>query len=203
MQVNGASLIHDDLPYMDNVDSRRGQPSTHIIYGEDMTILAGDALLSLGFHHIVLNTPSDVVPQDRLIQVITEIARAVGSTGMAAAHFLDNEATPNATQFAQQYKFGELGQCSAVCGGLLGGASDDEIQRLRKYGRAVGVLYRVVEDIVEADGNGKRKSESYVSKALEVVEDLKSLAKKELEGFQKYGDKVLPLQGFIDFVIDI
>nr|ALT07956.1 putative geranyl diphosphate synthase small subunit type II.B [Leucosceptrum canum] len=211
--VHAASLIHDDLPYMDDAESRRGQPTNHTVYGEDMAVLAGDALFPLGFRHIVLNTPPDVVPQARLLQVITEIARAVGSTGMAAGQFLDIEGRPNAIEFVQEKKFGELSQCSAVCGGLLGGASDDEIQRLRKYGRAVGVLYQVVEDIMEArtetgkDGNCKKKGKSYVSvygveKALEVAEDLKSVAKKELDGFEKYGEKVLALHSFIDFATE-
>nr|QEY10181.1 geranylgeranyl pyrophosphate synthase [Scutellaria barbata] len=211
--VHAASLIHDDLPYMDDAQSRRGQPPNHTVFGADMAILAGDALFPLGFHHIVLNTPTDLVPQTRLLQVIVEIARAVGSTGMAAGQFLEIEGRPNAVEFVQEKKFGELGQCSAVCGGLLGGASDDEIDRLRKYGRAVGVLYQVVDDILEAemetkkDAKRKNKGKSYVSvngveKALEMAENLRFEAKKELDGLEKYGDKVLPLYGFIDYATE-
>ncbi|KAG5247979.1 heterodimeric geranylgeranyl pyrophosphate synthase small [Salix suchowensis] len=148
--VHAASLIHDDLPCMDDDPSRRGQPSNHKIYGVDMAILAGDALFPLGFSHIVSQTPSDLVPEQRLLRVIAEIARAVGSKGMAAGQFLDLEGGPNAVEFVQEKKFGEMGECSAVCGGLLAGATDDEIQRLRRYGRAVGVLYQVVDDILEA-----------------------------------------------------
>lgn len=199
---------------MDDDPSRRGQPSNHTIFGVDMAILAGDALFPLGFRHIVSYTPTDLVPETRLLQVIAEIARAVGSTGMAAGQFLDLEGGPNAVDFVQEKKFGEMGQCSAVCGGLLAGASDDEIQRLRKYGRAVGILYQVVDDILEAktetekkDEKSKKKGKSYVSvygvdKAMEVAEDLRSQAKKELDGLEKYGEKVLPLYSFVDYAAD-
>nr|ALT07954.1 putative geranyl diphosphate synthase small subunit type II.A [Leucosceptrum canum] len=205
--VHAASLIHDDLPCMDDDPSRRGQPSNHTIFGVDMAILAGDALFPLGFRHIVSHTPTDLVPETRLLRVIAEIARAVGSTGMAAGQFIDLEGGPNAVDFVQEKKFGEMGQCSAVCGGLLAGASDDEIARLRKYGRAVGILYEVVDDILEAKSESEKKEKSYVSvygvdKAMEMAEDLRSQAKKELDGLEKYGEKVLPLYSFVDYAAD-
>ncbi|KAG8364438.1 hypothetical protein BUALT_Bualt19G0128800 [Buddleja alternifolia] len=209
--VHAASLIHDDLPCMDDDPSRRGKPSNHTVFGVDMAILAGDALFPLGFRHIVSHTPTDLVPETRLLRVVAEIARAVGSTGMAAGQFLDLEGGPNAVDFVQEKKFGEMGQCSAVCGALLAGASDDEIQRLRKYGRAVGVLYQVVDDILDAktetDEKNKKKGKSYVSvygvdKAMEVAEDLRSQAKRELDGLEKYGEKVLPLYSFLDYAAE-
>ncbi|KAL5788923.1 hypothetical protein ACOSP7_005872 [Xanthoceras sorbifolium] len=212
--VHTASLIHDDLPCMDDDPSRRGQPSNHTIYGVDMAILAGDALFPLAFRHIVSNTPTSLVPETRLLRVIAEIARAVGSTGMAAGQFLDLEGGPNSIEFVQEKKFGEMGECSAVCGGFLAGAEDDDIERLRKYGRAVGVLYQVVDDLLEAktrsdkdEKNKKRKGQSYVAfygveKAMEVAEDLRAKAKKELDGFQQYGEKVLPLYSFVDYAAD-
>jgi geranylgeranyl diphosphate synthase type II len=200
---------------MDDDPSRRGQPSNHKIYGVDMAILAGDALFPLGFRHIVSHTPSDLVPEPRLLSVIAEIARAVGSTGMAAGQFLDLEGGPNSVEFVQEKKFGEMGECSAVCGGLLAGAKDDEIQRLRRYGRAVGVLYQVVDDILEAktmkskvdEDKKKRKGKSYVAfygveKAIEVAKELRAKAKKELDGFEKYGESVLPLYSFVDYAAD-
>lgn len=195
---------------MDDDPSRRGQPSNHTIFGEDMAILAGDALFPLGFRHIVSHTPKDLVPETRLLRVIAEIARAVGSTGMAAGQFIDLEGGPNAVDFVQEKKFGEMGQCSAVCGGLLAGASDDEIEHLRKYGQAVGVLYQVVDDIEGAESRAEDKDErkgngkSYVSvygveKAKEVAEDLRSQAVRELDRLGKYGEKVLPLYSFVDY----
>jgi geranylgeranyl diphosphate synthase type II len=213
--VHAASLIHDDLPYMDDDPSRRGRPSNHTVFGVDMAILAGDALFPLGFRHIVSATPPNLVPEAQLLRVITEIARAVGSTGMAAGQFLDLEGGPNAVELVQEKKYGEMGECSAVCGGFLGGAGDDDIQRLRRYGRAVGVLYQVVDDILEEKMKGeereeeeeKRKGKSYVrkygvEKAMEVAEDLRAKAKGELDGFEKYGERVFPLYSFVDYAAD-
>lgn len=200
---------------MDDDPSRRGQPSNHKVYGVDMAILAGDALFPLGFQHIVSTTPFNLVPESRLLHVTAEIARSVGSTGMAAGQFFDLEGGPNMIEFVQEKKFGAMSECSAVCGGLLAGAEDYEIERLRRYGRAVGVLYQVVDDLLEekesSSGNGnlkyKKKAKSYVSfygaeKAMEVAEDLRKKAKKELDGFEQYGDNVLPLYSFVDYAAD-
>ncbi|KAK4803556.1 hypothetical protein SAY86_003373 [Trapa natans] len=215
--VHAASLIHDDLPCMDDDPSRRGQPSNHTVYGIDMAILAGDALFPLGFRHIVSHTPPDLVPEHRILRVIAEIARAVGSTGMAAGQFLDLEGGPESFRFAQEKKFGEMAECSAVCGGLIAGAEDEEIQRLRRYGKAVGVLYQVVDDILEEkrkergvtepEKNKAKRGKSYVQvygieKALEVAEELRAKAKRELDGFEKYGDTVIPLYSFVDYAAD-
>ncbi|KAK3001798.1 hypothetical protein RJ639_022013 [Escallonia herrerae] len=211
--VHAASLIHDDLPCMDDDPSRRGRPSNHTVFGVDMAILAGDALFPLGFRHIVSHTPSNLVPEPRLLRVVTEIARAVGSTGMAAGQFLDLEGGPNSVEFVQEKKYGEMGECSAVCGGLLAGAADDDIQRLRRYGRAVGVLYQVVDDVLEEktiqdkDEKKKKNDKSYVGvygveKAMDVAEDLRAKAKRELDGFEKYGERVFPLYSFVDYAAD-
>ncbi|XVF45592.1 hypothetical protein PTKIN_Ptkin02bG0218500 [Pterospermum kingtungense] len=212
--VHAASLIHDDLPCMDDDSERRGQPSNHTIYGVDMAILAGDALFPLGFQHIVSRTPTALVPEARLLRVIAEIARTVGSSGMAAGQFLDLKGGPNSVDFIQEKKYGEMSECSAVCGGLLAGAKSDEIERLRRYGRAVGVLYEVVNDVLEAKLKEKdemeknqKKGKSYVTlygveKAMELVEELQTKAKNELDGLDKYGDSVAPLYSFIDYAVN-
>uniref|UniRef100_A0A224XGS4 Geranylgeranyl pyrophosphate synthase n=1 Tax=Hypericum perforatum TaxID=65561 RepID=A0A224XGS4_HYPPE len=214
--VHAASLIHDDLPCMDDAQSRRGQPSNHTVYGVDMAILAGDALFPLGFRHIVNNTPVELVPEERILRVISEIANTVGSKGMAAGQFLDLDGSPNAVEFINVKKFGEMSECSAACGGLLAGASEDEVRRLRRYGRAVGVLYQVVDDILEAkaaqseeddDKKRRKKRKSYVAmygleKAMEVAQELRAKANMELDGFEKYGETVLPLYSFVDYAAD-
>ncbi|MBA0793152.1 hypothetical protein Gohar_017577 [Gossypium harknessii] len=211
--VHAASLIHDDLPCMDDALERRGQPSNHKVFGDDMAILAGDALFPLGFHHIVMHTPPELVPESRLLRVIAEIARTVGSSGMAAGQFLDLKGG-NTVDFIQEKKYGAMGECSAVCGGLLAGAEDDEIERLRRYGRAVGVLYEVVNDVLlskstekEGTEGQEKKGKGYVrlygiEKSMEIMEELRSKAKNELDGFEKYGDCVAPLYSFIDYAIN-
>ncbi|XP_031280324.1 heterodimeric geranylgeranyl pyrophosphate synthase small subunit, chloroplastic-like, partial [Pistacia vera] len=184
------------------------------LHSPSLTFLAGDALFPLGYEHIVSHTPSDLVPETCILRVIAEIARAVGSTGMAAGQFLDIEGGPNSIEFMQEKKFGEMGECSAVCGGLLAGAEDDEVHKLRRYGRVVGVLYQVVDDLLDAktqseedEEKTKKKGKSYVvvygvDKAMEVAEELRTKAKKELDGFEKYGEKVVPLYSFVDYAAD-
>nr|DAD41737.1 TPA_asm: hypothetical protein HUJ06_016060 [Nelumbo nucifera] len=207
-QVHAASLIHDDLPSMDDDLVRRGRPTNHAVFGVDMAVLAGDALFPLGFEHIVSQTPPELVPETRLLRVIAEIARAVGSTGMAAGQFLDLEGDAS-VEFVQEKKFGEMAECSAVCGGLLGGAEDEEIERLRKYGRAVGVLYQVVDDVLEAKSKRERgevwskRSKSYagvfgIDRALEWAQELRSKAIAQLDGLERHGDRVTPLYSFVD-----
>ncbi|CAH2075804.1 unnamed protein product [Thlaspi arvense] len=210
--VHAASLIHDDLPCMDDDPVRRGKPSNHTVYGADMAILAGDALFPLGFQHIVSHTPPELVPRATILRVISEIARTVGSTGMAAGQYVDLEGGPFPLSFVQEKKFGAMGECSAVCGGLLGGATEEELESLRRYGRAVGMLYQLVDDVREDDdGNNnnkkkKKKKNSYAGffgaqRAMEMAEELRANAKKELQVFDKYGggDAVAPLYSFVDY----
>lgn len=196
--VHAASLIHDDLPCMDDDPVRRGKPSNHTVFGADMAILAGDALFPLGFHHIVSLTPPHLVPPSTILRIISEIARTVGSTGMAAGQYVDLEGGPFPLSFAHEKKFGAMGECSAVCGGLLGGATDDELQSLRLYGRAVGMLYQVVDDIT--DDNKNFSGVFGTERALEMADELSVKAKKELRVFDKYGESsVAPLYSFVDY----
>ncbi|GMN19861.1 hypothetical protein TIFTF001_049956 [Ficus carica] len=206
--VQAASMTRDDLlPFMNDDPQRRGKPSDDRIYRADMAILTGIALFPLGFQHIVSHTPSDLVPEARILRVIAELSYSIGSTGTASGKLLDLEGEPNSVESVLQKKFGQMGECSAVCGGLLAGADEEEVESLRRYGRAVGVLYQVVDDILEEKSN-KGQGKSYVGvygveKALEVAEELRDEAKKELDGFaKKYGDTVLPLYSFLDYAVD-
>lgn len=213
--VHAASLIHDDLPCMDAAPLRRGSPSSHARFGVDLAVLTGDALFPLAFTHVVARTPAPLVPPRTILRVIAEIARAVGPTGMAAGQMLD--LSPGGREDAMtvlERKFGEMAECSAVCGGLLGGAGDEELGGLRRYGRAVGVLYEVVDDVLmEGEGgngrSGKMRSNASVVRAMgmersmEIVEELRGKAKEELKVFgEKYGERVLPLYSFVDYAVE-
>jgi geranylgeranyl diphosphate synthase type II len=213
--VHTASLIHDDLPCMDDDPIRRGQPSNHTVFGVDMAVLAGDALFPLGFEYIVSST-SDV-PPDRIVKVIAQIAKTVGSQGMVAGQYMDlgstgnNKFDPSLVEFIHERKFGIMAECSAVTGGIIGGATDEEVERLRNYGRSVGVLYQIADDILEEEalleGNGviRKNKTSYpraygLEKAREIAETLRSNAKMELSGFDR--GKSAPLYSFVDYAID-
>jgi geranylgeranyl diphosphate synthase type II len=212
--LHAASLVHDDLPCFDAAPTRRGRPSTHAAFGTDMAVLAGDALFPLAYTHVIAHTPSpDPVPHAVLLRVLAELARAVGSTGMAAGQFLD---LAGATALGEDEvmrvltkKFGEMAECSAACGAMLGGAGPDEEAALRRYGRTIGVLYELVDDIRSASGNGKMRRNASVlralgmDRALGIVEELKAQAKTEADRFgDKYGDRVLPLYSFVDYAVE-
>ncbi|XP_010905229.1 heterodimeric geranylgeranyl pyrophosphate synthase small subunit, chloroplastic [Elaeis guineensis] len=213
--IHAASLVHDDLPCFDAAPLRRGRPSTHARFGVDMAVLAGDALFPLAFSHVVARTPRDLVPPATVLRALAEIARAVGSTGMAAGQFLDLTGAAAAGEAdvvaVLEKKFGEMAECSAVCGGILGGAGEEEAEGLRRYGRAVGVLYELVDDILMADAgsNGKMRSNARavaalgMERAMEMVGELQGKAKRELQRFgDKYGDRVLPLYSFVDYAVE-
>ncbi|KAJ6800633.1 heterodimeric geranylgeranyl pyrophosphate synthase small subunit, chloroplastic [Iris pallida] len=213
--VHSASLVHDDLPCMDASPLRRGRPSTHSLFGPALAVLAGDALFPLAFHHIISQTPASLVPPSALLAVISEISRAVGSTGMAAGQCLDLTTTSSSCSDdileIVDKKFGEMAECSAACGGIIGGGTEEEVGRLRKYGRAVGVLYQLVDDVLmeEANGTTMRSNGSVVravgmERALEMVEELRETAKRELdEGFgDRYGDGLMPLYSFVDYAVE-
>ncbi|KAJ3706797.1 hypothetical protein LUZ61_010502 [Rhynchospora tenuis] len=213
--VHAASHVHDDLPCMDAAPLRRGRPSTHAQYGVDVALLVGDALFPLGYNHVIAKTPPDLVPRDALVSVLNEIARTVGCTGMAAGQLLDltGAAASGEVEVLQvlEKKFGALAECSAVCGGMLAGAGEEDQAALREYGRTVGVLYELVDDVLmESNGQaGKMRSNVSVvrtlgmERALELVEQLRDKAKNGLQRFgDQYGDRVLPLYSFVDYAVE-
>ncbi|KAJ1703084.1 hypothetical protein LUZ63_002863 [Rhynchospora breviuscula] len=213
--VHAASHVHDDLPCMDAAPLRRGRPSTHAQYGVDVALLAGDALFPLGYTHVIAKTPPDLVPRDALLSVLIEIARTVGCNGMAAGQLLDltGAAATGEVEVLQvlEKKFGGLAECSAVCGGMLAGAGEEDQAALRQYGRTVGVLYELVDDVLmESNGRaGKMRSNASVvrtlgmERTLELVEQLRDKAKNGLQRFgDQYGDQVLPLYSFVDYAVE-
>eukprot|EP00250_Pteridium_aquilinum_P013720 c21530_g1_i1 orf=146-1168(+) len=209
--VHTASFIHDDLPCMDDDELRRGKAANHKVFGEDLAILAGDALYALGVEHIARNS-TDVCP-DKLLRVIAELGKAVGSEGMVAGQYLElasnesgQELTFEGLQDMHLRKTGAYAECSTVCGAILGGADEDQIQSLRQYGRALGLLYEVVEDMTEQRSKESVKlPSSYIrvlglDKCKAYAKQLRSEAKSCLSGFD--AKKALPLLCFVDQLAD-
>ncbi|CAI7802006.1 unnamed protein product [Closterium sp. NIES-54] len=146
--IHTMSLIHDDLPCMDNDDFRRGKPTNHKVYGEDVAVLAGDALLSFAFEHVARATPASV-PAERVVRVIADMGKAVGSEGLVAGQIvdLDSESDPSVgvetLEYIHVHKTAALLEVSVVAGAVLGGANDDQVERLRKYAQFVGLGFQV------------------------------------------------------------
>lgn len=151
--VHTMSLIHDDLPCMDNDDLRRGKPTNHKVYGDDTAVLAGDALLSLAFEHLA--TRSVGVEPDRVVQAIRELASAVGSLGLVAGQIVDlssegkQDVDLNKLEYIHVHKTAKLLEAAVVGGAVLGGGSSNKVERVRKYARSIGLLFQVVDDILD------------------------------------------------------
>lgn len=151
--IHTMSLIHDDLPSMDNDDFRRGKPTNHKVYGEEMAILAGDALLSLSFEYIARETKG--VDAQRVLQVIVEVGKSVGSEGLVGGQVVDIKSEGDSSvgldtlKYIHEHKTAALLESAVVSGAILGGAGPEDIERLRKYSRSIGLAFQVVDDILD------------------------------------------------------
>nr|AKR53701.1 chloroplast geranylgeranyl diphosphate synthase [Haematococcus lacustris]APX64485.1 geranylgeranyl pyrophosphate synthase GGPPS1 [Haematococcus lacustris] len=150
--IHTMSLIHDDLPAMDNDDFRRGRPTNHKVYGEDIAILAGDALLSFAFEHIARDTKG--VPADAVLKVIMELGRAVGAQGLSAGQAVDiksegQEVGLEVLEYIHHHKTAALLEAAVVCGALVGGADTATVEKLRKYALNIGLAFQVIDDILD------------------------------------------------------
>lgn len=145
------SLIHDDLPALDNDDLRRGKPTCHVVYGEAIAILAGDALQTLAYE--VLSRLK--APAEARVRIIEEIARGTGTVdGMIGGQVKDLEAErqkPDAEtlEYIHRSKTGALITASLVSGAIYAGAAMPEVQRLRDFGRAIGLAFQIVDDVLD------------------------------------------------------
>ncbi len=153
--VHCYSLVHDDLPAMDNADMRRGKPTTHKKYDEATAILAGDALLTLAFE-ILADPRTHEDPKVRCT-LVTALAKASGVNGMVGGQMLDliaetTEIDMGAITRLQRMKTGELIAFSAEAGGILGKASPQHLNALRAYAHDLGLAFQIIDDLLDAEG---------------------------------------------------
>jgi geranylgeranyl diphosphate synthase type II len=158
--IHTYSLIHDDLPAMDDDSLRRGRPTNHVVHGEGMAILAGDGLLTEAFA-LLATEPRDPNLAARQIRTIQTIADAAGARGMVGGQAIDLLAVGSTTfdeyslQDMHARKTGALIRAAAVSGAIMGGGSDDEIRAVGEYGRNVGLAFQIVDDILDVEGDPK------------------------------------------------
>ncbi|AHF07376.1 polyprenyl synthetase family protein [Desulfitobacterium metallireducens] len=153
--IHTYSLIHDDLPAMDNDDYRRGRLANHKVFGEGKAILAGDGLLTYAFELIARPLP---VNAERQLRVIQEVAQAAGPEGMVLGQVLDLEAegktlTLGEIEQIHQHKTGAMLVVSARMGGILGGGTEAQIQALTRYAQALGLAFQIKDDILDLEGD--------------------------------------------------
>jgi geranylgeranyl diphosphate synthase type II len=151
--IHTYSLIHDDLPALDNDDLRRGKPTCHKKFGEALAILAGDALLTLAFETIGA-TP---VPAERRVAMLTEISSAAGTVnGMVGGQVADLEAErkavdPQMLEYIHRSKTAALIRASITAGALCAGAGANDVARLRRFGETIGWAFQVTDDILDVE----------------------------------------------------
>ncbi len=157
--IHTYSLIHDDLPAMDDDSLRRGQPTNHVVHGEAMAILAGDGLLTEAFA-LLATEPRDPALAPRKIRAIQIVATAAGACGMVGGQAIDILAVGAATTFDRESlqdmharKTGALIRASALAGAVMAGASDTAIHAVDDYGQQLGLAFQIVDDILDVEGD--------------------------------------------------
>ena len=216
--VHVYSLIHDDLPCMDDDDLRRGKPTVHKKYDEAMAVLTGDALLTLAFQILAQD---EVVRDPNLrLELIADLASASGVYGMIGGQVMDiyadgEDREENHIQNLQALKTGALIQYAAQTGAKLQGASKDDLQNLERYAQALGLAFQIRDDILDTEGDAAEMGKAagkdaglgkatFVSiHGLENAKMLASKLGKEAKlALSGYGDKAAALIGAVDFVLE-
>ena len=156
--IHTMSLIHDDLPAMDNDDLRRGRPTNHKVFGEANAILAGDALLTRAFEMVALRSPG--VAADRLLAVVAELSLAAGAPGLVGGQVVDlacegQQVDLDTLEYIHLHKTGALLRACVVAGALVGGAGDDLLTALRTYARGIGLAFQIIDDILDVTASSE------------------------------------------------
>ena len=216
--IHTFSLIHDDLPAMDNDSLRRGVPTNHTVYGDAIAILAGDALVTQAFL-ILGKMGSTYSKPNRLLEVIHDIAKATGSLGMVGGQVLDLEAEGKkidieALRKLHELKTGRLITVSITSGAKMVAESDEKIARLERYGESIGLAFQIADDILDIEGgveigkdigsdveNGKA-----TYPALLGVDESKKMARvfreEALGALKNFGPEADPLRAIADFIVE-
>jgi geranylgeranyl diphosphate synthase type II len=158
--IHTYSLIHDDLPMMDDDDLRRGKPSSHKVFGEAVALLAGDGLLTEAFNLMTASELIERVSPHAVLEVIGLIARGAGYRGMVGGQVVDVQSVGKAAdsslvEFIHSLKTGALITASVTSGAILGGGSESQVQAITSYGRKIGLAFQISDDILDIEGDSK------------------------------------------------
>ncbi len=216
--IHAFSLIHDDLPCMDDDEYRRGRLTNHMVYGEAMAMLAGDALLTLAFELIADN--AQIVPPERIVPVIKMISRATGTAGMVGGQVVDIESegkavSPEMLQYIHAHKTGALLTASVMAGALLCGADDAQREALERYGASTGLAFQIADDILDVVGDQEKigkpvgsdqKSDKATYPKLFGLEESRRRAHEEVqravEALGSFGESAEPLRAMARFIVE-
>ncbi|MBO8142854.1 MAG: polyprenyl synthetase family protein [Firmicutes bacterium] len=195
--IHAYSLVHDDLPCMDDDDMRRGKPANHKVFGEAMAVLAGDALLTRGFWVLGRLPELTGVAGETALAILREVSEAAGTSGLIGGQVLDVEAEGRAAILAVEHlegihrrKTGALFRASVLSGALLGGAPAEKLQPFAAYAEALGLLFQIVDDILDVVGDARamgkgvgrdRRRDKATYPALLGLDGAQEMARREAE----------------------
>lgn len=156
--IHTYSLIHDDLPAMDNDDYRRGKLTSHKVFGEGMAVLTGDALLTHAFYKIVESHRLFKIPAEQTLAIIAELSRLAGAGGMVGGQAADMTGEQGITsltelEYIHHRKTGDLIVFSLIAGGRIAGATDEQLTALKIFGYHVGLAFQIQDDILDVTGD--------------------------------------------------
>ncbi|ABA22317.1 farnesyl-diphosphate synthase [Trichormus variabilis ATCC 29413] len=216
--IHTMSLIHDDLPAMDNDDYRRGMLTNHKVYGDDIAILAGDGLLAYAFEFVAIRTPESV-PRDRVLQVVARLGRALGAAGLVGGQVVDldsegkSDISLETLNFIHNHKTAALLEACVVCGGILAGASSEDVQRLSRYSQNIGLAFQIIDDILDITSTqeqlGKTAGKDLLAKkvtypSLWGIEQSRVKAQQLIEAacaeLEPFGEDAQPLKAIAHFI---
>ncbi|MBU8907736.1 polyprenyl synthetase family protein [Desertibacillus haloalkaliphilus] len=157
--IHTYSLIHDDLPAMDDDDTRRGKPTNHKVYGEALAILAGDALLTYSFE-MISSIMHPQVTAEMKMKLVQQLAQATGPEGMVGGQTADMDGEDKALtveqlEYIHNHKTGDLLTFAVVAGAILAEASDKDIEYLKKFANQLGLVFQIKDDILDIEGDAK------------------------------------------------
>ena len=216
--IHSYSLIHDDLPCMDDDDLRRGKATNHKVYGVAMALLAGDGLLTRAFE-LMAETKDTGVDPESLLTVIKEIGNAAGSQGMVGGQVVDmlsegKEIDLETLKYIHAHKTGALFRASIRSGAILSGASEEDLERLTSFAEYLGLAFQITDDILDVVGDEEKlgkpvgSDEEHVKAtypALVGLEESKRLARevvqKGKEALEPYGEKAKIFKQLLDFIL--
>ena len=216
--IHTMSLIHDDLPAMDNDDFRRGKPTNHKVYGDDIAILAGDGLLAYAFEFVATQT-KNVAPEN-IIRVVASLGRTVGAAGLVGGQVLDLESegktdiTAETLSFIHTHKTGALLEASVVTGATIADANADDIARLSQYAQNIGLAFQIIDDILDITATDEQLGKT-AGKDLQAQKatypslwgleksrlKAQELVDSAIEQLSIYGEKAEPLRAVANYIV--
>jgi geranylgeranyl diphosphate synthase, type II len=215
--IHTYSLIHDDLPAMDNDDLRRGKPTNHTVFGEAVALLAGDGLLTLAFN--LMARQGFEHDADKALRVIELISHAAGYKGMVGGQTVDiayegKEPDPAVVEFIHRHKTGSLIAAAVTSGAILAGGTEEQERAINRYGQQVGLAFQIADDVLNVEGDrdmmgkgigsdtarGKMTYPSVfgITESKRTQEELVDSAIDSLKGFDERAD---PLRGIARYII--